>query len=439
MHKRDVSSITSSTVAVSVDKSECLMDEDTNVKVTGLSPKDKVTVIATTEQQGYTFWSHGLFSADEDGAIDLSRDKPITGSYDGVDSCGLLWSMTSAPWQPKHLRLLEMRAVKPKEYTFSVFPQSQDPSKFLKDRTEILASVNHKRWYKGPNIRRIPVNHPIIQGTLFIPDGAGPFPGVIDMYGGLVAIVEGRAALLASKGFATLALSYIHAEGLPETMTEIKFSYFEEVACWFAAQPEVRTDGLGVLALCLGGSMGLWMAQNIPNIKAVVNINGMPLPFFFWEASWMKAGVDPTKLKVTDEGMIIKHVFVANDSYFKPWNHGAHLLTVLSEDDQMTDLNHNLRLYEDIMPPDYRREKAELVLYPGAGHLIDPPNCPLCRVVGGAEHFQNWFGHWSEEPELPTEDIPSSFIMSGGSPKEHAEAQKDAWRRVIHFLKTHLM
>lgn len=44
--------------------------------------------------------------------------------------------------------------------------------------------------------------------------GKGPFPGLIDLYGGLVSIIETRAALLASHGYATMALSYLHVKGV---------------------------------------------------------------------------------------------------------------------------------------------------------------------------------------------------------------------------------
>ena len=43
---------------------------------------------------------------------------------------------------------------------------------------------------------------------VFVTDG-GPYHGLIDMFGGIGGTVEHRAALLASRGFATLALRYI--------------------------------------------------------------------------------------------------------------------------------------------------------------------------------------------------------------------------------------
>ena len=40
--------------------------------------------------------------------------------------------------------------------------------------------------------------------------GQGPFPGVLDLLGNIGGVVEDRAAQLASRGVATLALGYVH-------------------------------------------------------------------------------------------------------------------------------------------------------------------------------------------------------------------------------------
>ena len=56
--------------------------------------------------------------------------------------------------------------------------------------------------------------------------GQGPFPGVIDMFGGVGGIVEFRAALLASHGFACLSLPYFMYQDLPDSLFDVEFEYF---------------------------------------------------------------------------------------------------------------------------------------------------------------------------------------------------------------------
>ncbi|XP_021376332.1 bile acid-CoA:amino acid N-acyltransferase-like isoform X2 [Mizuhopecten yessoensis] len=431
--------MTSSTAGIQlvIDKPECLMDEDIVVKATGLSPNNSVTILATAEHNGKLFWSHGLFRANDRGVVDLSTDTPINGSYNEADPAGLVWSMVAAPWLPQHKRMFQAQAIKPRVITFSVFPESDRPCDYLNDKTKLLASVEHKRWYKSSNTRRIPIDHPRIRGTLFLPEGPGPFPGVIDIYGGLVPFMEGRAALLASRGFATMALAYMHEKGLPQKLRDIDLSYFEEAEKWFASIPEVRSDGLGVSSLCLGGAAGFWMAQNIPNIRAVVSINGMPFGLRFWAHNGLDMGyqtsIDETQIELNQEAMSITNVFsIPKVSFFKPWIHGANLLVILGGDDLMMKKEHNVRLFEELMPPDYRHEKAELELYPGAGHLIEPPNTPLSRVIEGAYEAQ--IAYSVKELKYQHNDL----VLSGGYPKEHAAAQRGAWQQSLKFLKKHL-
>ena len=57
--------------------------------------------------------------------------------------------------------------------------------------------------------------------------GGGPFPALIDMYGGIVTLIETRAALLASHGYATFALSYLYGEGLPQTLLSADLEYLQ--------------------------------------------------------------------------------------------------------------------------------------------------------------------------------------------------------------------
>ena len=53
----------------------------------------------------------------------------------------------------------------------------------------------------------------------------GPYPGVVDVFGSVGGVVEHRAALLASRGFITFALSYISCKHTPPVQTNIE--YFE--------------------------------------------------------------------------------------------------------------------------------------------------------------------------------------------------------------------
>jgi len=76
-----------------------------------------------------------------------------------------------------------------------------------------------------------------IVGGLFLPPGDGPRPAVMVVSGGGGGIPELRAAILASHGYAALALGYFAVEGLPRGLVNIPLEYFENAIRWMRSQP----------------------------------------------------------------------------------------------------------------------------------------------------------------------------------------------------------
>ncbi|KAA0197426.1 hypothetical protein HAZT_HAZT002190 [Hyalella azteca] len=143
-----------------------------------------------------------------------------------------------------------------------------------------VCSVQHERLLMAEGCQRIPVRDGKVRGTLFLPPGEfsaageGPFPGVVDMFGGAGGLMEHRAALFAARGFATLALAYFAYEDLQESMqTGFDIAYFDEAVQYLLSRQEVRKVGVGVIESSKG-DIALSMATYIPQIKAAVVVNG---------------------------------------------------------------------------------------------------------------------------------------------------------------------
>lgn len=73
----------------------------------------------------------------------------------------------------------------------------------------------------------------------FVKAGPGPYPGLLDMWGGGGNLIEYRSALLASRGYASMALAYINPE--EQQSTEITSSYFEVCVFSLKLSPQVQT------------------------------------------------------------------------------------------------------------------------------------------------------------------------------------------------------
>ena len=95
------------------------------------------------------------------------------------------------------------------------------------------------------------------------------------MWGRSGGLREDRAALLASNGFATLALSYLAFRDLPLSCDVLDLSYFEKVIDWLSAHPNIISGGVSLVGLSFGGVLAMTIASQLPHkIKAVVSISG---------------------------------------------------------------------------------------------------------------------------------------------------------------------
>ena len=80
----------------------------------------------------------------------------------------------------------------------------------------------------SPQCQRIPVKEGRLRRTLFVQKGKGPFPAVLDIYGGGGGLQKAQASLLASHNYVTLSLAYYVFDDLPDHVEGIELKYFLE-------------------------------------------------------------------------------------------------------------------------------------------------------------------------------------------------------------------
>jgi dienelactone hydrolase len=235
-----------------------LVDEPVTISLSGLVPGQPVTLWAHTRDASDEEWtSSASFVADERGALDLATQRPITGSYHGVDPMGLFWSMRPV--------------------------SKQVPALFLTDpcepvEVELIAEIDGtavggarlQRLFAADGVRGEVVQEQGLVGAFYRPSDSGPSSAVIILSGSDGSLRESQAALLASRGYAALTLRYFGAEGLPESLVHIPLEYFETAIHWLQARSEVQSDNIGVIGLSRGGELALLLGATFPTIKAVV-------------------------------------------------------------------------------------------------------------------------------------------------------------------------
>ena len=205
---------------ISVTPDISLIDERVNIRLSNLSPGESVTIRAETQDGSLRRWvSNATFIADSHGCVDVSTQEPTSGTYSGIDALGLFWSM-----EPQET----------KRPTF--FVKSKPTPLTVKLTAEVdgavIGSKSIQRAFAAPGVAEIPLREEGLVGTLFLPADPAPCPAVIVLNGSDGGMHENAAALLASRGYAALALGYFGLEDLPKELINIPLEYFEKAVHW---------------------------------------------------------------------------------------------------------------------------------------------------------------------------------------------------------------
>jgi len=78
---------------LSITPGDALIDVPRRIALDGLAPGEQVEIASCTLRGAGVAWrAAARFVADAEGTVDLWRDAPVAGSYQGVSAMGLVWS-----------------------------------------------------------------------------------------------------------------------------------------------------------------------------------------------------------------------------------------------------------------------------------------------------------------------------------------------------------
>lgn len=415
---------------IHVTQNSPLIDTKLEIRITHLQPCETVTLKADMwDNNGIKWESFAEFMSDSKGDINLATAEPKSGTYLTPDVTGLFWSMRPirdakrkrrTPLEPLETTLILMRG------------------------KEVLSSTQVIREVVSPKVERLPVRDWGLVATFFFNPECGPLPTVIVLGGSEGGLRESSAALLASYGFNTLALAYFGIEDLPKELVNIPLDYFKKAIDWLNDHPNVDSGKLGLFGTSKGGELALLTASMFPDINAVVGYapSGVVYPGLGQSASvvssWQYKGeslpfacaeVPKEVTKELEQTMYTGEPISWRKTY-QYWAEGEKqaeiavegiqgpILLISGGDDQLwpADLLSEkvmTRLSEHNHP--YRYEHIH---FPNAGHSFSPPGYPTSQSIMAP------FG--------------SGKLLLGGTPKDNAEAQFDAWQRMIDFFSESL-
>nr|CAB3225038.1 bile acid-CoA:amino acid N-acyltransferase [Phallusia mammillata] len=427
-----------------------MCDEKITITVTGLKPSKVYTINASTKIENGAKWvSFAQYKANENGCIDVSNQESIGGSYLGVDSMGLFWSMKQSKTNKwPHKRFAKMDVTIPLEVTVCVYNivlATESELLQVKENAEDIQpfEVARKlinRWYIAKDTKRIPLRGENgLWGCMFIPPGKGPFPSVIAMFGVYPVTTEFKAALLSSHGFVTIALRFLGEKGLPEVLPidpqigQIRLEYFEKAVDFLVNHPSVDASrGVGVITISYSTCISLAMAEFIDKVKAVVWINGL---------------LQPTLCDIFYKDKVLKHMEIdvygaLKNTYCRKYIHNMEseinakgeratksgfrlnfqnrfdvaYMFVSGLDDKNSPSEHYLN-YAEMLLKEAKHPNYHIYRYPGTGHLLELP-----------------YGVHNELTTMKGEQL----LGWGGTAIPHCRSQEDTWLRQITFLRENI-
>ena len=257
----------------------------------------------------------------------------------------------------------------------------------------------------------------------------------MDLLGGTGGLVEFKASLLASHGFAALALAYFGYDDLPSfPCPYIELDYIEDAAEWLYHHPMVLPDGIAVHSHCMGTWLALLLASYRTDlVKAVVAIAPwactVETPYRYKGKLSNVFEYSKEAIKTTDQGIITRYCFptlkeIINPSAELPAlipveNITCHILLGFGTEDMNSDAESSSGFIFDRLKAVGKGFLCTVLRFPGAGHMIDPPYSPLCYAS---------YNKYSKQ-----------YIVWGGETKCHALCQEIYWKRSLNFLQQNVM
>ena len=215
-----------------------------------------------------------------------------------------------------------------------------------------------------------------------------------------------------------------------KSFVDVEIDYFIEAIEYFSSLSTVQPN-IGILCVCSGASIGLFLSTICSKVSAVISFNGCYAPLLSTEyqgkkvmglSEYYKNSDIPMKVLYDQWGGfiltdILNHTPI-EDLAIMIEKTNAKLLIIAGEDDKSVNSLTSGMYMVDRMKKHGKGSQVTFLSYPGAGHFIDPPFMPQTL----AQYF------------------PSFKIVAaiGGNVVHNASASDHCWKQVLNFLNLHV-
>jgi dienelactone hydrolase len=423
---RSASDDVPATLRVLIEQPGLLVDQPVGLVITGCQAGDPVVAHARLDDGAACYEAKGTFHADEHGRVDTARTASRAGTYVGIDPFGLWWS--GIPAGPSTgaaatSMLLQVTVETPHGSAESVL-----------ERRSLAA---------GATVREVrEVRERGVWGLYARPAGPGPFPGVVAFggSGGGLGPAASWAPILASHGFAVLAIAHFGVPGLPASLVGIEVETVERAVKWLGDQGEVAMDTIAAMGMSRGSELAFLASALLDHVGPVVafapsgvswagldaggpvdapawTFRGDPIPYMPIGAAAAAGQVQstaPLALRAAFEGALRDEAAISGAEIPVERAKGP-ILMVSGEDDAM---------WPSAPMGEIARRRAvshgfahdiHHLRYPDAGHICG--GVPGTPIVLETRH-----------------PMTGGYYSFGGTRAGNAAARADSWPRVLAFL-----
>jgi dienelactone hydrolase len=410
-----------------------LCDEKLSICVSEVPPFSKVKISASMYlpwAKTVAYESFAPFTADSSGVVDLSKQKPDSGSYDFIDSMGLVVSMRSK--DPKAMEKITQNI-------------SVGESMFIDILAECgqeRASATMERLFKTPEIKSQRITDEFV-GELFYSDEPGHKTIVwLGGSGGGLGINSLLCAPLASHGFNVLSLPFFGEKGLPAQLSRIPLEYFEKAFAWLSKNPITSGKEVWILGMSKGAELALILASRHPFITRVALWAPHAYCFqgiaFKNESSWTYAGKDLPYIRLRNRWVFANMLngFIKNEPFEFASVYKKGVAVAKNKEAariKVEDAHADLLLFAS-------KQCGMWNTYDGCVEIMD-----TLRRHSYPHSYDLIVDEDAGEPYLVPYVIPSSessakmaprlVLSTGGTLEGNAHARADAWEKAIQFFK----
>ncbi|EGT31104.1 hypothetical protein CAEBREN_08594 [Caenorhabditis brenneri] len=400
-----------------VDKVDSLQTEKVHISASGLEKVQCYKFYLKFHYFAGAYHSYCVVQSDENGNIDLARDKPIRGTYHEIDPMGLF--LTLQPSQEVRFgHNAGNNKAKPFYYTLQLISNSGI----------VLDQKNLRKLWIHPRVTPIEVAQNSIHGVIFKPPGPGPFPCISDVPGINGGQSYGRAALFSAEGYLVYTLASFGYKDLPKKMEDVDLEVFSKHVKFVQSLPYC-SEKIGLYGMSFGGTIANYLATKHPEISAIA-ITNVP-EAFYRDLAVMKENGNPMECEKIDKDLEVwinrvkrqTPSFLDLFSRLRPdtsikWERISKDIPfriVASLDDWLLcGVTNCKRIQENLVITGH---KVEIQLVPG-GHVMYAPYLPHVSV-GYNKYHKFYLGY-------------------GGECSLETKSMINVWEKTLKFFEKHL-